>query len=74
MIDPCYYFDLYRNNRLERLPRLQKKLSIGETGYSPETHPTLPEDLFSVICTSKVCFLSSYQHGVQNLLDLAYGN
>ncbi len=73
MIDPCYYLDLYKNVTTGRLPRLQNRLSIVEPGYSTEYQTTKPDDLFTVICTSKVCFLSSYQHGVQKLLDLAYG-
>lgn len=73
MIDPCYYLDLYKNVTNGRLPRLQKRLSVVEPGYSPDCQTTKPDDLFAVICTSKVCFLSSYQHGVQKLLDLAYG-
>jgi hypothetical protein len=73
MIDPCYSFDLYKNSNPVRLPRLQHWLSIAESGYSPESHITMPEDLFTVICTSSMCFLSSYEHGVQKLFDLACG-
>jgi hypothetical protein len=73
MIDPCYYLDLYKNSNPGRLPRLQSGLLIDESGYNPDSHDTRPEDLFTVICTSSVCFLSSYQHGIQKLLDLAYG-
>jgi hypothetical protein len=73
MIDPCYYLDLYNNSKPGRLPRLQNCLSIGESGDRTDCHTTTPEELFTVICTSSVCFLSSYQHGVQKLLDLAYG-
>lgn len=74
MIDPCYHLDLYKNSNSMRFPRLQNWLSVEESGYSPDKQPTKPEDLFTVICTSSVCFLSSYHHGVQKLLDLAYGN
>jgi hypothetical protein len=73
MIDPCYYLDLLKNSNSGRLPRLQKGLSIGEYGHIQDRHATMPEDLFTVICTRKVCFISSYQHGIQKLLDLAYG-
>ncbi|MGE5670272.1 MAG: hypothetical protein ACM31E_02435, partial [Fibrobacterota bacterium] len=74
MIDPCYYLDLKKNGTSGRFPRLQKWLSLVEPGYSSHSHITMPEDLFTVICTSRVCFISSYQHGIQKLLDLAYGN